>query len=179
MTYFSKRRGRPRTVKLVIDLGTAELQHKRRTILKNHSQIHLSESALGILLVRGLISQKLYDAGELYYELGYQFEPQLKTGCHMRKSSIANLEELRTQHIPIPENDNDCGYEARIARRWKEATTALKMSGIHPMVIVTYVLFQAYDPKSDGGKSLKSLSAHHLLDLRHGLEALAMYFKVT
>ena len=108
MTYFSKRRGRPSTEKLAIDLGTVELQHKRRATLKNHSQTHLSESALGIPLVRSLLSQKLYEAGELYYELGYRFEPQLKTGCHMRKSNIANLEQLRIQYIPIPENDNDC-----------------------------------------------------------------------
>ena len=179
MINFSKRRGRPRTLKLTIDLGTPELQHKRKTILKDNSHARLSESTLGILLARGLISQKLYEAGKLYYELGYQFKPQLKTGYHLRKSSLADLKQLRTQHIPIPENDNDFAYEARIARRWKEATTALKESGIHPMIIVTYVLFQTCDPKSDEGQSLKSLSAHHLLDLRRGLEALAVYFKVT
>lgn len=171
-------RGRPKSAKTALDFGTPELQQKRQALIHKGQDEALSESLLGLLLAKGLIAQKYYDAGMRFYELGYAYEPQLRLGLGHRQSILTSLGQPLSQRSYTPENDNDNKKDKALTRKWIESINALKAAGLKPLTLVTHILFSGIDPKENGERFLKQIRPKDLLDLRDGLLALARHFKI-
>lgn len=178
MSLHNRRRGRPKTTRADFDFGTPELQKKRQALIQKGQDESLSESLLGLFLAKGLISQKYYDAGMRYYELGYTYEPQLCLGLGHRQSILTNLGQPLSQRSYTPENNNINKRDESLALKWKAATNALKAGGLKPLTLVIHILFSGIDPKENGERFLKQMRPKDLLDLRDGLLALVRYFKI-
>ena len=178
MRILNRGRGRPKSLKSICDLGTLELQKKRKSLVQNEGHEHLSESLLGLLLAKNLISQKYYEAGIRYYKLGYAYEPQLRLGLGHRQSILANLGQPHSQNLHMHENESAHSKDEKITRRWKMATDALKNAGLRPFTLVTHILFSGIDPKEMGAQFLKKITPRDLLETKDGLLALANYFRI-
>lgn len=178
MSILHRGRGRPKLSNTKHDFGTPELQQKRQALIHKGQDEVLSESLLGLLLAKGFISQKYYDAGMRYYALGYAYEPQLRLGLGHRQSILTSLGQPFSQRSYKVENDNITLRDENITRNWKESINALKAAGIKPLTLVSQILFSGIDPKENGERFLKQMRPHDLLDLRDGLLALTLHFKV-
>lgn len=158
----NKRRGRPRKIHPTIDLGTQELQTKRKAVA--HENSALAESLLGILYARQLISQPLYEAGRFFGELGYRFEPCL--GHKFRPTSSLRMP------VSSPSAWSDRQIEKR-TRAWFSSLMVLKQAGDGPYRTVLSVVFYDQDlytaPVLKGGMPF-------LNPLRKGLEVLNCWF---
>jgi hypothetical protein len=169
MVITKKRRGRPPQNRPTIDLGTKELQQKRKAAVQGNPA--LAESLLGILYGRQLISQSLYEAGQFFGELGYRYEPCL--GNQFRQNA-----SVLTHKIVGGKGSNPLQWpEAHDEQRtiaWRNALTALKQAGVGPYKIVMDVVFSHQD--------LYVMPVHKSVlsfvkPLRKGLASLETYFK--
>lgn len=169
-----KRRGRPHQNRPTIDLGTKELQHKRRTVV--HGDPALAESLLGVLYGRQLISQPLYEAGRFFGELGYRYEPCL--GHQFRQNSSVFTHKIIESKGINPLQWSETQDEKR-TRAWYNALVALKQAGEGPYRVVLNVVF--YDPVYDYDlyeTSFPKSILPFVPPLQKGLTSLETYFKV-
>jgi len=176
MNLSQRRRGRPKHKEIRLDKGTPELQEKWKALLSPNQDSYLSESLIGLLFAKGLISKKCYEAGLRYYELGYTHEPQLRLGLGHRQSLLKTLGQPRPQNSYLPEDEVDLKKDVLVAHKWRNATLALKSSGLKPMTLVTHILFSGCDPKQYGAQFLKQLTPNTLLSIRDGLLTLCTFF---
>lgn len=163
-------RGRPWKSKPPIDRGTHELQHKKLAIVRGDPA--LSESLLGILYGRRLISQPLYEAGCFFGELGYRFEPCL--GYQFRQNA-----SILTHKIMFGKGSNPLSWsEEQDEMRtiaWREAEKALKEAGQEPYRVVLHVVF--YDQDLYTLPFAHITRGAYLRPLQRGLACLERYFK--
>jgi len=158
-----KRRGRPPLNRPKIDKGTEELQQKRRKIVSQGRDPSLAESLLGIFYAHEMISVQQYDAGQIFREIGYRYEPCLGYVFRQRRSVLA------------PRNSGDLSdlQDEKRSKLWRGALNALKQSGHLSYQIVMQVLF--YDRDLFGETSIKSIT--NVSELRFGLDCLDHHFK--
>lgn len=163
----NKRRGRPSKNRPNIDLGTKELQAKRKAAAYENPA--LAESLLGVLYAHQLISQPLYEAGRFFGELGYRFEPCLEQKFRPSSSVLTHLS--RYGNSPLEWSDHQ--MEKR-TRAWYTSLKALKQAGDVPCRTVLRVVF--YEQDLYTMPILKAVMPF-LKPLQEGLEVLDGYFR--
>jgi hypothetical protein len=163
MGYVHRKRGRPRLSRPKVDKGTSELQKKKKLLVEKGQDLSLSESLLGILFSKNIISQEHYDTGQTFREIGYRYESCLG---HVFRYHSNILTPKRGGEISEPQD------EFR-TKRWRDALNALKKSGERHYLVVMKVVF--YD--RDLYEEKASLTGNDINDLRCGLDYLDQYFK--
>jgi hypothetical protein len=161
-------RGRPRQNNPLIDTGTPELLKKRNHLLRAHhsKNLALTESLLGLLYAREMISKPLYETGCHFGELGYKYISCLD--CSFRaRSSVLVLNRRGLSHLPD-------SYIEKQTKAWKRSLSALKQAGDLPYRTVMKVVFHDDDLHLYGiPPSLLKVRAA----LQLGLKSLDFYFK--
>lgn len=155
-----RKRGRPKLFRVKIDKGTPELQKKKLELLKPGQEQTLTESLLGILYGRDIISTSQYDAGLTLREIGYKYEACLNYTLKMTKSMLAHKTGTQLTESQVV---------AR-TKSWRRALLALKGSGHRSYIIVLKVVFY------DGEVRTVPRDAHYIEELRFGLNGLSRYF---
>ena len=168
MNMRQKKRGRPRQNRPTIDLGTRELQDKRASLLGDKSPA-LSESLLGILYGRQLISPSLYKAGVCFGELAYRYEPC--AGHKFRQYSSSLLYGRNEGYGDSPDRWSDREHEKR-TMAWRKAVQALKQAGNEPYKTVMTVVFYDQDLYLNPRRMIPCVQP-----LQRGLKFLDAYFK--
>ena len=168
-----RQRGRPRKNRPTIDLGTKELQQKRKTLLNTGAtgDSALAESLLGVLYGRQLISKPLYEAGVFFGELGYRFEPCLDHKFRQNSSSLCSKKIDNQGGSPLYWSQ---AQDEKRTVAWYKALEALQQAGRGPYKVVLYVVF--YDQDLYTVPVPQSI-ATVIQPLRKGLESLEIYFK--
>ncbi len=161
-------KGRPRLNRPWIDKGTQELQCKRKSLLGNGNRVdtYLAESLLGILYAHDLISKSLYEAGQFFGELGYQYEPYLGHTFQARSSVLVLKRGKGTE--------SSDRREERKTKAWRRALKTLKQSGPLPYKTVLKVVFYREDLYT---RPLPPTLLREVQPLRKGLECLDVYFR--
>lgn len=166
--------GRPRQHRPTVDLGTQELQQKRKALLgTGHKQgTALAESLLGILYGRQLISQPLYEAGRFFGELGYRYEPCLGYKLRPNASSLSFNDVNHQGYSPLSWSDQ---HIEKRTEAWRKALNVLRQAGPEPYKTVLKVVFYDQDLYATP-LPYSMISATQLLC--KGLESLEVYFRV-
>ncbi len=169
-----RRRGRPCHHRPKIDLGTRELQRKRKTLLEKGrvQDSFLAESLLGLLYAHDVISEPLYEAGCIFGELGYEYTPCLGHAFRQRASILTlNREGTgggRGQSV-LPD-----WKDVKRTKAWRKAVKALKQAGPRPYKVVLKVVFYDQDLYTN---AFPPILLEETGPLQQGLEYLDHYFK--
>ncbi len=159
---FSKR-GRPRLNRPKIDKGTVELQQKKLKLVTKAQDLNFSESLLGLLHSREVITRDQYDAGQTLNEIGYRYEPCLGYVLRQHASVLA----------PKSQGELSEHQDEKRTKAWRDVLQALKDCGSRAYTTVLQVVF--YDQDILTCKAMQPIE--NIEELRHGLNGLHHYFK--
>ncbi|MEN8236633.1 MAG: hypothetical protein ABFQ95_03715 [Pseudomonadota bacterium] len=158
------------------DLGTPELQRKRRQLLQRRHQQKLSLSTLDALYAQDLIDKYQHQAGRSYAALTTVVRTVIQAPrlCQSTKDLLMENRGKRSQKIfqnHIPLSDKKC---AAIEKKWRASQDVLILQGRQVLNYVNrVVIFDGVEAESIQPGSLV------LQSVRQGLSALDECFSAS
>ncbi len=166
--------GRPKQQNPVQDLGTPELQLKRKVILHNKHNQRLSISTLDALYARDLIDKHQHQAGRSYVSL-HSVACKILLAPRLRQSAKELGQGSKRKKVQSSfdalslESEKKC---AAIERKWRACQKALLNDGRDVFDIIhKAIIFDEIELDSIGNNSPK------MLKLQQGLNTLDRFFR--